>query len=136
MLGARCPGAMADAAMNDGRQDAEMGGAAQQGGVATSPPMCSMLEFTQQMMADAEDQKDLVPIVARLIAKLVEENDKVSCTFRKPSRVLGDYEAQSQRHPFIHWRLSAALGRKERFASSYCAQHQIKASPATSCGPA
>ncbi|KAJ1491628.1 hypothetical protein T484DRAFT_1773922 [Baffinella frigidus] len=66
---------MADAAMN-GREDAEMGGGAQQG-AANSPPMCSMLEFTQQMMADAEDQKILVPIVARLIAKLVEENDKV-----------------------------------------------------------
>jgi len=101
---------MADAGM-DGPGDADMGGAAQQGGGANSPPMCSMLEFTQQMMADAEDQKDLVPIVARLIAKLVEENDKVSCTFRNPPRVLGDHWAQPQQHPSLPCHLSAASDR-------------------------
>jgi hypothetical protein len=44
---------------------------------AHSPAMPAMMEFTQHMMNDAEDQKILVPVVARLIAKLVEENDKV-----------------------------------------------------------
>mmetsp|Transcript_69111 Transcript_69111/g.144093 ORF Transcript_69111/g.144093 Transcript_69111/m.144093 type:complete len:237 (-) Transcript_69111:18-728(-) len=40
-------------------------------------PMQSMAEFTQQMKADAEQQQCLVPIVAKLLAKLVEENDKL-----------------------------------------------------------
>ncbi len=38
--------------------------------------MGSMVQFHQKMVKDAEEQKPLVAIVARLIAKLVDNNDK------------------------------------------------------------
>lgn len=52
-------------------------GAGTSNGSLADPPMPSMAEFTQQMKEDAENQQCLVPIVAKLLAKLVEENDKV-----------------------------------------------------------
>lgn len=42
--------------------------------------MGSMVEFHQKMVKDAEEQKPLVPIVARLLAKLVDSNDKARIT--------------------------------------------------------
>ena len=38
--------------------------------------MGSMVQFHHKMVKDAEDQKPLVAIVARLLARLVENNDK------------------------------------------------------------
>jgi hypothetical protein len=38
----------------------------------------SMIKFTEVMKADAEEQKPLVGIVARLLSKLVEMNDKAN----------------------------------------------------------
>jgi hypothetical protein len=38
--------------------------------------MGSMVQFHQKMVKDAEEQKPFVAIVARLIAKLVDNNDK------------------------------------------------------------
>eukprot|EP00961_Rhodomonas_salina_P007737 104955-Rhodomonas_salina.2 len=52
-------------------------GAGTSNGSLADPPMPSMAEFTQQMKEDAENQQCLVPIVAKLLAKLVEENDKL-----------------------------------------------------------
>ena len=44
-------------------------------------PRLSMAAFTEEMKRDADSQKSLIPIVAELLAKLVEANDKVSSTF-------------------------------------------------------
>jgi hypothetical protein len=41
--------------------------------------MGSMVQFHQKMVKDAEEQKPFVAIVARLIAKLVDNNDKACC---------------------------------------------------------
>ena len=38
----------------------------------------SMVEFTNLMKQDAEEQKEMVGIVAGLVARLVDENDQVS----------------------------------------------------------
>jgi hypothetical protein len=54
-----------------------MAGAKTANGSLADPPMLSMVEFMKDMKHDAEQQLPLVPIVAKLLAKLVEENDKV-----------------------------------------------------------
>ena len=46
------------------------------GNVEQDLRMGSMVEFHQKMVKDSEEQKPLVPIVARLLAKLVDNNDK------------------------------------------------------------
>mmetsp|Transcript_57660 Transcript_57660/g.151744 ORF Transcript_57660/g.151744 Transcript_57660/m.151744 type:complete len:247 (+) Transcript_57660:339-1079(+) len=38
---------------------------------------CSMMEFVKRMVKDADEQKPLVGIVAKLVAKLVDANDKL-----------------------------------------------------------
>lgn len=38
----------------------------------------TMVEFTDLMKMDAEEQKEMVGIVAKLVAQLVDQNDKVS----------------------------------------------------------
>uniref|UniRef100_A0A7S0EVZ1 Cyclin n=1 Tax=Hanusia phi TaxID=3032 RepID=A0A7S0EVZ1_9CRYP len=41
-------------------------------------PRLSMAAFTDEMKRDADSQKSLIPIVAELLSKLVEANDKVA----------------------------------------------------------